>query len=213
MVGTRIKNSKKDYEEYFRKASRDDPQNLISDTELIDVLYEMGIDLTVGDKERLLLEIDTQKIRNDRRMFSYEQFLKNAGVITTLTMKSSHTDTLVKTEMTAAEIRKAEDTIEEIKKVLKEKDMTLYQAVDISPSDIDMAWTIFKNDLEDSLEDYGIRLTSDKNKIANLKLYLCGPNSSFIEIERLNRIFGIEVKRVGDKDRRDPGMAHYRKPT
>ena len=203
IVGTRIRNSKENYEEVFKRVSRDDPLKLINDAALFEALNEMRIDLSNGDKDRLTLEIDTQKVRDARRKFDYEGFLKKAGLPVGLDMNKARTDAVVRQKMSREELRRAEDTIEEIKKELKRQDLTLYQAVDIRPSDLDISWNVFRNDIEDNLKSYGIELISNKDKLANLKLFLCGPGMQHIEVDRLNKMFNIDVKRIGTKDDQD----------
>lgn len=202
LVGQRIKNSRYDYQRVFKEVSKDDPRKLIGDIALFDALRQMKIELTPADKRALRIEIDTQAIRDERRMFSYEAFLEKAGVIKGLTKHDSLSHPLSK--MTDDEIRRAEDTIKEIQRILERENKTLLQIVDIRPDDIDIPWSAMKYGIEDHLGSFGIELTSDKDRLANLRLYLCGPSSTVIEVERLLKAFGIEHRRAGNRKERDP---------
>lgn len=61
-VGSKIKDVKLDYLEVFKTASKNDPDKLISNGQLIEALRSMQINLDSSDKDRLINEIDTQKI-------------------------------------------------------------------------------------------------------------------------------------------------------
>ena len=97
----------------------------------------------------------------------------------------------------------AEDEIEEIKYQLKKQDLTLYQVIDVKPTDTEIPWKSFTYNLEDNLRGYWIQLSSDKERLSILKLYLCEGDNHSIEVKRLNKIFDIEHKRVNDSYRKD----------
>jgi hypothetical protein len=203
-VGSRIKLSKKNYIEVFKDVNNNHSSKLINDKELLKALRTLDVKLEYGDEDKLTLEIDTQGIRNNKRFFSYEKFLNKAGIYVNKNLKLQ-TELSIETKMTKSERKEAEDTIEEIKKELKIEKMTLYQAVDIGTSEFDIQWVSFKNGIEDHLKKYWIKLTSNKNKLAILKLYLCGHDSNTVEIEWIKKAFGIEDDRKVDthKDNND----------
>lgn len=200
LVGSRIRSGRKEYISAFKKSNGYHPSKLISDKELLRALKSLDIILEHGDEKKLLLEIDTQNIRNAKRMFSYEKFLEKAGIDLKPSLTSPKSIDL---KMSRKEIKIAEEEIEEIKKELRRKDLTLYEAVDILPSDLDIPWVTFGNGLKDNLKKYWIQLSSDKDRLVLLKLYLCEGENNSIDIERLNKIFGIEHQKYKNKDRKE----------
>lgn len=202
LVGQRIRNSRLDYQGVFKEVSKNDPRKLIGDIALFDALRQMKIELAPADKRALRIEIDTQGIRDERRLFSYEAFLEKAGVVKGLIKHDSLAHPL--SQMSEAEIRRAEETIKDIQRILDKDRKTLLQIVDIRPDDIDIPWSAMKYAIDDHLGSFGIELTGDKDRLANLKLYLCGPSSTTIEVERILKAFGIEHRRAGNRKERNP---------
>ena len=158
----------------------------------------MRIPLEYGDDISLSKEIDTQKIRNARRYFSYEKFLENAGINLLRQQSSIHDE--IEIQLTNTERRIAEQTVEDMKRALINEDLTLYQVAGISATDTSVLWENFKNGIDDFLRAFWIKLSSDKDKYALFKLYLCDPKSNVISTERLNKVFDIEIT---PKSRRD----------
>ena len=185
-VGRKIKESKVNYEEVFKTASKNDPDQLITNGQLIDALKSMKIILDYNEKDRLLNEIDTQKIRNEVGLFKYEEFLKKAGVIE----RKEDMPFEVKNKLRKQEIQEAESIIREINKELR--GVHLYKVVDIRTGDRDIPFAAFRNGLERNLGTFGMRLSNNKSKMSVLKIYLWGLSSTNIELSRLNVAFGIK---------------------
>lgn len=206
IVGSQIRNSKEDYREVFRKVSHNDKYKMINDSELFEALKIMRVDLQYGDEKRLSTEIDTQNIRNAKRMFSYEKFLQKAGV-SDLQREDSNINQEIEAQLTREEIKIGDDIVEDMQRAMREERLTLFQVTGMRTSDTNISWENFKNGIEDHLMRFWIQLSSNKDRLAIFKLFLCDPKSIFISAERLYKLFKIDIPKPAERDeRREPGL-------
>ena len=221
-VGTRMKNiNERNIIKAFEHASKHDKSKLISDKQLMDALEELNIELKFGDKERLSLELDTQKIRRIDNRFSYEDFLKKAGVldgkanfINRPVNKSqdrqskspnkrfddhandgSHSPRKDKiTGLTISETNQAKDVIQDINKELENKHKDLHDIFNIRKDDRDIFFKDIHDGLEDHLDNFGFKIANNRSKMTILKAYLCGSNKNRVDIKTLDNLFDYRPK-------------------
>ena len=200
IVGTRMKNiDERDIIKAFEKASKHDKSKLISDKQLMDALDELNIELKFGDKERLSLELDTQKIRRIDNTFNYEDFLKKAGVLDGRAnfinrplnkSQDRHSKSPNKrldnekedkslsprkdkiTGLTMSETNQAKDVIYDINKELDSKRKDLHEILDIRPNDRDIFFKQIHDGLEDHLGNFGFKVANNRSLMKILKAYL-----------------------------------------
>lgn len=142
----------------------------MNDKQLMEALKKIGIELKYGDRERLSLEIDTQKIRNDDNTFNYRDFFIKANVMVGEPQRrnrSKETGGLTQTE-----IREALDTIKEIREELTYRKKDLHEVFNIKKDDHDIDFKEIRFGLQDHLDSVGDRIANSKRKMTSLKNYL-----------------------------------------